>query len=321
MTSGWLPRSTPTLLSPQTTRSSRWPARVAVIASPAASRAVASSMLPGCTSATRTVDPAAGGAGPSTNQAGPIAAHASATASAVTRPGASRCSSMPAIAALTATITKLVSHTPPSEAEANIAGWFHCDAPSNAHGPPRLGHDRTASASTHALGNTTTAASVRRIVTGADSSRCAAHPHGSHNAPSQGGQHHEQRTRARQQPVLGGQHVPGHTAPRPHTAFERGRRGAHHQQQRDYPEPGQPPPGRRGKGKSGQRADDQCRRAAQPVGAQVLDALAIMAIDSSSVASNSSALCCAVSPSVSAREKLAMTPWLRARRSHASSRL
>ncbi len=34
-------------------------------------------------------------------------------------------------------------------------------------------------------------------------------------------------------------------------------------------------------------------------------------IAASSVALNSSSLCCAVSPSVSAREKLAMTPWLR----------
>jgi len=36
----------------------------------------------------------------------------------------------------------------------------------------------------------------------------------------------------------------------------------------------------------------------------VLDALAISAIAASSVALNSSSLCCAVSPSVSAREKL-----------------
>ena len=83
-----------------------------------------------------------------------------------------------AIALFDAAITKLVSHTPPSEAEASVAGWFHCDAPSNAHGPPRLGNDRTASAITQALGNTTTAA------IGPPTSRYAANPHGSHNAPS-----------------------------------------------------------------------------------------------------------------------------------------
>lgn len=54
---------------------------------------------------------------------------------------------------------------------------------------------------------------------------------------------------------------------------------------------------------------------------QVADAAAMLAMDASSRASNSSSVCWAVSPSVSAREKLATTPWLRARRSFASSRL
>ena len=44
--------------------------------------------------------------------------------------------------------------------------------------------DRTASASTHALGNTATAASVPRSVIESRQQRCAAHPHGTHNAPS-----------------------------------------------------------------------------------------------------------------------------------------
>ena len=64
-----------------------------------------------------------------------------------------------------------------------MAGWFHCDPPSNAHGPPRLCQDRTASAITQALGNTVTAANMRPVVTGPDNSRCVAHPHGTHNAP------------------------------------------------------------------------------------------------------------------------------------------
>src|SRR3984893_9125392 len=140
-------------------------------------------MSPGCTSATRTVEPT-GGSGPSTNQAGPSPAHTRATASAMTRPDTPRRSITPAIAVFAATSRKVVSQTPPSEAEASVAGRFHSAAPSKAQGPPRLCQDRIASAITHALGNTITAASVRRVVTGADSSRCAAHPHGSQNAPS-----------------------------------------------------------------------------------------------------------------------------------------
>ena len=54
---------------------------------------------------------------------------------------------------------------------------------------------------------------------------------------------------------------------------------------------------------------------------QVPDAAAISAIGLSSMASNSAGLCCAVRPSVSAREKLAMTPLLRANRAQASSRV
>ena len=54
---------------------------------------------------------------------------------------------------------------------------------------------------------------------------------------------------------------------------------------------------------------------------QVQDAAKIAAIDASSAASNSSSLIRAVSPSVSAREKLATTPGFRASRSTASSRL
>ncbi|MCU1355335.1 MAG: hypothetical protein JWM89_753 [Acidimicrobiales bacterium] len=54
--------------------------------------------------------------------------------------------------------------------------------------------------------------------------------------------------------------------------------------------------------------------------AQVMEASKMPLIDSSSVASNSASLCWALSPSVSAREKLAMTPGLRLRRSFASAR-
>jgi hypothetical protein len=51
------------------------------------------------------------------------------------------------------------------------------------------------------------------------------------------------------------------------------------------------------------------------------DALRMVSIESLSVASNSSSLWCTDSPSVSAREKLAITPWLAARRTSASLRL
>ncbi len=114
-------RSTPTLLSPQMTRSGRWPANVAVSASLAAWRPAESSILPGCTSATRTVEPT-GGVGPSRNHAGPSPAHASAIATAMTRPDTPRCRITAAIAVLAATSRTLVSQTPPSEAEASVAG-------------------------------------------------------------------------------------------------------------------------------------------------------------------------------------------------------
>src|ERR1700741_4169887 len=95
-------------------------------------------MSPGCTSATRSVEPTRG-AGASTNQAGPNPAHATATVSAMIRPDTPRCRITPTVAVFTATSRKLVSHTPPSEADANVAGWFPWEEP---RGPPRAGqHD------------------------------------------------------------------------------------------------------------------------------------------------------------------------------------
>ena len=55
--------------------------------------------------------------------------------------------------------------------------------------------------------------------------------------------------------------------------------------------------------------------------AQVIDAWKMLSIEASRAASNSAGLCCAVSPSVRAREKLATTPWLRASSALASSRV
>lgn len=67
------------------------------------------------------------------------------------------------------------------------------------------------------------------------------------------------------------------------------------------------------------RAPGRCRWCAH-VCAQAFDAATIAAIDASSVRSNPSWVCCAVSPSSRARLKLAITPGLRARRASASSR-
>ena len=74
-------------------------------------------MSPGWTSATRTVDPGAG-AGPHQNHIGPSTA--STTGSATARADRNRIA--PTTAVLTATIRKLTSQTPPSEAAASVAG-------------------------------------------------------------------------------------------------------------------------------------------------------------------------------------------------------
>ena len=47
----------------------------------------------------------------------------------------------------------------------------------------------------------------------------------------------------------------------------------------------------------------------------------MLSIEASSDGVELGLVCCAVRPSVSAREKLAITPWLRASRALASSRL
>ena len=144
-------------------------------------------------------------------------------------------------------------------------GWFHCDAPSNAHGPPRLCHDRAASATTHRLGNTTMAASDRwSVVTGVRSSRCTAQPHGTHSAPIRAAMP------ASRGPALGSSQycVASTKPPRPHhardTALPR-RDAARHtiSSQRNNAHPRQPPPGRRGKGEGRQRTEHQRGRAAR----------------------------------------------------------
>ena len=60
----------------------------------------------------------------------------------------------------------------------------------------------------------------------------------------------------------------------------------------------------------------RCRR----THSQVFEAAKMLPMVSSSMALNSSSVCCANKPSVSALEKLATTPWLRASRAFASSR-
>jgi hypothetical protein len=66
-----------------------------------------------------------------------------------------------------------------------MRSWHHLGGPWALLGASQWNQPAMlASAITHALGNTATAASVPRSVTGADSRRCAAHPHGTHNAAS-----------------------------------------------------------------------------------------------------------------------------------------
>lgn len=62
------------------------------------------------------------------------------------------------------------------------------------------------------------------------------------------------------------------------------------------------------------------RRALSRSSAQVVEAAWMAVIEASRAASNSSSVICADSPSVRAREKLAITPGLRASRASASSR-
>jgi hypothetical protein len=145
---------------------------------------------------------------------------------------------------LAATRRKLVSHTPPNDADASVTGWLACDAPSDAHGPPSPGQDRTTSAATHALGNTTMAATVRPVPTGADNNRCANHPHGSQSAPNP-----MANTTSSGPMLVTSQYWVASTNP------------ATPQQARTEASQlvgaGQPPPRRRGKRERGQRADDQ----------------------------------------------------------------
>ena len=75
--------------------------------------------------------------------------------------------------------------------------------------------------------------------------------------------------------------------------------------------------------RSGSRAAGGDRGARTVMGArcgQVFDASKMLPIAVSRSASNSASVCCAVKPSVNAREKLAIMPGLRARMALASSR-
>src|SRR6266540_3962630 len=202
--------SRPTLLSPHTTRSGRLPASPRVAASLARKRASTWSITPGCTSATRIVWVSLG--------AGRAAAYASVPATSTSgTPSPARVTArrgMPSAAArtpagrglpgrrgaagqtlasgtratatptLTATSRKPTAQTPPTEASASTAGWFHWLAPSSPQGPPNPCHERTYSPATQALGTSSNAASTRPGPGRPCSSAQASQPHGSQQAPS-----------------------------------------------------------------------------------------------------------------------------------------
>ena len=168
--------------------------------------------------------------------------------------------------------------TPPSEADARVAGWFHCDAPRTAHGPPSRSHDRTVSARTHKLGITAMAVNTRPEVTSPASRRCATQPKGSHNAPSPARERQEQGSGDGQQGVLG-THADErrHPQPRADSALTGCWGNTEQQHKRDEPDPRQPPQGGRRERERGERAGDE-RRRVTPQRGQVLDALAMLAI-------------------------------------------
>src|SRR6266498_3397599 len=214
---GFRSGSRPTLLSPHTTRSGRLPASPNVAASLARKRGSTSSITPGWTSATRIV-PAWAGAGraaayarvpassasgtpsPTRYTARPALAGLGPAAAAARAPlghgrgpdgrpdaaGHTRASGTTATATptLTATSRKLTAQTPPTEASASTAGWFHWLVPSSPHGPPRPGQARTYSPATQALGTSSSAASTRPGPGRPCSSAQASQPHGSQQAPS-----------------------------------------------------------------------------------------------------------------------------------------
>ena len=73
-------------------------------------------------------------------------------------------------------------------------------------------------------------------------------------------EHGQQRPRTWKQPVLVRQQETGHTEPGPSAALHCGRCRADDEQQRNQPDPRQPPPRWGGKGQSRQGAGDQRRR-------------------------------------------------------------
>ena len=88
------------------------------------------------------------------------------------------------IATFASTSAKLISHTPPTAANASTAGCCHWLTPNTAHGPPSACQDRSHSVSSQQLGTTTSAASARGQLSGGRSSVHAATPNGTHSTPT-----------------------------------------------------------------------------------------------------------------------------------------
>ena len=97
---------------------------------------------PGCTSAI-VVAPAVGAGAVSAKATGPATSTAAAAAAAASRDVDRPETIAIRMATFTATIAKLTSHTPPTEARASTAGCCHWLAPRTAHGPPRACQERS----------------------------------------------------------------------------------------------------------------------------------------------------------------------------------
>ncbi len=183
--SGRSPRSKPTLLSPQTTRSTSFPASSRVSRSSRSKRRSALSgpaTTPGWTSAIRVRSPVCSGRGAPAQAADPAAATATSPATAGIR--ARRTATSTATATFSATTRKLGSHTPPTDASRSAASTCHWLAPSTPHGPPSPCHERISSIVSHPDGTTSSAAATRRPDGEPPSVRRTSQPHGAHSAPS-----------------------------------------------------------------------------------------------------------------------------------------
>jgi hypothetical protein len=131
--------------------------------------------------AIRTV-PAGRGSGAHNHAAVTASAHTSSPATAGSRAAGRAISSASAV--FTATISRLTSHTPPTEASRSAGGTCHWLAPRSPHGPPKYSQDRTSSTISQPEGTSTSAAAHRPAPGAPPSSARTSSPQGAQSAPS-----------------------------------------------------------------------------------------------------------------------------------------